>query len=112
MAERRFPRPPEPLVGRDIGIGNQRRPCAGRADRGNGNVDLAVAPGRVGPGDVHAESLHGNPLGRISNQHERTRILAVWAWQTVQQSLGTIRAFDDVRLVFGGHAQPAIQHGT
>lgn len=70
-------------------------------------MDLAVAPGRVGPGDVHTESLQGNPLGRVSNQHEDTRVLAIRAWQTVQQSLGTIRAFDDVRLVFGGHAQPA-----
>ncbi|KXH31734.1 hypothetical protein CNYM01_14377, partial [Colletotrichum nymphaeae SA-01] len=96
MAERGFPRPPEPLMGRNVGIGNQRRPCAGRADRSLVKMDLAVAPGRVGPGDVHPESLQGNPLGRVSNQHEDTRVLAIRAWQTVQQSLGTIRAFDDV----------------
>lgn len=66
MAERGLSWPSEPLMGRDIGVGNQRGPCAGRADRGEGNMDLAMAPGRVGRGDVYAESFHDDPLRRVS----------------------------------------------
>ncbi|KDN63348.1 hypothetical protein CSUB01_10165 [Colletotrichum sublineola] len=100
MTEHGLPRPPGPFMGGHVGVGNQDGSLAGHAVRGQSKMDLAVTPGCVGPGDVYSESLHGDPLGRTSYQHECTWVLAVRTWQTVQQSLGTVRTFDDIGLVF------------